>query len=334
VRNQAVRLLAGLPTAEALLAVRDWLEKISDADPRRELALIRALQIFAAHEMPNAELLRDALAAEDPNARAQAVLLGGRWGERLPESFEFHKDLLDAAADEHPRVRLAAIVAAGEIATPDMEAVLQTAEDEPQDASIKLALPSARRAIHGPALPAAAPAPSASRMKTTVAVPAAHGTLRATPEYVATLSAEVRAKGDAQRGAAVFQKAELLCVTCHKVGPLGGGFGPALDALGAAQPLDFIIGAVLEPQREIKEGFETYTFALRDGRSVVGTVVAGTPERFTVRDPAGVETTLAGADVREKTMIGSLMPAGLVDRLSRQELCDLFAYLGSLGKPK
>jgi putative heme-binding domain-containing protein len=329
VRTQATRLLTGLPTAEALLAVRDWLEKIPDADPHRELALVRALHLHAAHETPNPELLREALEAEDPNARAQALLIGGRWGERLPESFEFHKDLLTAAGDDEPRVRLAAIVAAGEIATPDMEAVLQTAEDEPQDAFIRLALQSARRALADPPVLAA----SAPPMKTTVAVPAAHGTLRATPEYVAALSAEVRARGDATRGAQIFQKPELLCLTCHKVGPIGAGFGPALDALGSAQPLDFIIGAVLEPQREIKEGFETYTFTLRDGKTIVGSIVAGTSGRFTVRDPAGVETTLAAADVREKTLVGSLMPAGLVDRLTREELRDLFAYLASLGKP-
>ena len=35
----------------------------------------------------------------------------------------------------------------------------------------------------------------------------------------------------------------------------GGNIGPDLSALGTAQPVDFIIGAILEPQKEIKEGY-------------------------------------------------------------------------------
>ena len=36
----------------------------------------------------------------------------------------------------------------------------------------------------------------------------------------------------------------------------------------------------------------------------------------------------------EKYGLGSLRPAGLVDKLTREELRDLFAYLTSLGKAK
>ena len=54
-----------------------------------------------------------------------------------------------------------------------------------------------------------------------------------------------------------------------------------------------------------------------------------------MRDPAtGAETKFAAADIAELKHIGSFMPAGLIDNLSREELRDLFAYLGQLGKPR
>src|SRR4030095_4772532 len=121
----------------------------------------------------------------------------------------------------------------------------------------------------------------------------ATGQLKATPDFVSALAAEVRTKGDVKRGSEVYRRAELICTTCHKLGDQGGVIGPALDSIGTAQPLDFIIGAVLEPQREIKESFETFAFALKDGHMLTGNIVAGTADRLTLRDPAGAEHSVA-----------------------------------------
>ena len=88
------------------------------------------------------------------------------------------------------------------------------------------------------------------------------------------------------------------------------------------------------PQREVKEGFETFAFAMKDGRMIVGTIVAGTTERFTVRDAGGSEHALTAEQVAERKMIGSLMPAGFVDQLPRKDLRDLFRFLSELGKAR
>jgi mono/diheme cytochrome c family protein len=47
----------------------------------------------------------------------------------------------------------------------------------------------------------------------------------------------------------------------------------------------------------------------------------------------GQVVRIARQDIASRKNAGSVMPAGLVDRLSRDELRDLFAYLASLGKP-
>lgn len=164
---------------------------------------------------------------------------------------------------------------------------------------------------------------------------AATGQLRATPEFVAALVKEVRASGDAKRGAEVFRRAELTCTVCHSLDDKGGKIGPPLDTIGSGQPLDFIIGATLEPQREIKESYEAMQMTAKDGRVATGYIAQRTAEGTTLRDAAtGAETRFAAAEIAEFRPIGSLMPAGLVDRLSREDLRDLFRYLSELGKPR
>jgi putative heme-binding domain-containing protein len=161
-----------------------------------------------------------------------------------------------------------------------------------------------------------------------------YGRIRVSPYTVGSISAEVLTKGDAKHGDEVFHRAELTCITCHHVGNQGGNIGPALDAIGSAQPLDFIIGAVLEPQKEVKEGFETMRITTKKGDEIIGIIVAGNDSEITVRDPGGAEHVVAQADIAKREFIGSLMPAGLTDNLSPEDLRDLFAYLSQLGKVK
>ncbi len=91
---------------------------------------------------------------------------------------------------------------------------------------------------------------------------------------------------------------------------------------------------MLEPQREVKEGFETVRVTTKKGEEIVGIIVAGNDAELVLRDPAGTEHTIAQADVAKREMIGSLMPAGLTDNLAPEDLRDLFAYLTQLGKAK
>src|SRR5437016_6061393 len=82
-----------------------------------------------------------------------------------------------------------------------------------------------------------------------------------TPAEIVAFVAEVRAQGDAKRGADVFRRPQLGCTACHSVNGEGGNIGPNLSALGTAQPMDFIIGAVLDPQKEVKEGYMSISVA-------------------------------------------------------------------------
>ena len=149
------------------------------------------------------------------------------------------------------------------------------------------------------------------------------------------LPAEVTAEGDAARGAKIFRRAELGCLACHAVGAEGGSSGPSLSALGTAQPIDFIIGAILEPQREIKEGYTSISITARNRDEFQGYVVRETSSETVIRDfLQNREIRLAKDDIAERRSSGSIMPSGLVDTLTREEFRDLVRYLSELGQAK
>ena len=159
--------------------------------------------------------------------------------------------------------------------------------------------------------------------------------LKATPEFVGKLAAEVRAQGDAARGRDVFRRADLNCLSCHVVGTEGGTTGPDLNSIGSGQPLDFIIGAVLEPNREVKENYEAIEVTTKDGETYTGYRVRSDAAELQLRDVARHQIVRLRRDqIAAQVQRGSVMPSGLVDHLTRAELCDLFRYLSGLGKAR
>ena len=356
-REQAQQLLFGAETAGLVKALRTWCERLDPHAPDLDFALTQALGVFAAHEAVEVPLLRRGLAAKTPEARVAAAATLARWADRLPLDFDPLEPLADFALDPDPRVRLAAIVAAGNLPRAESMIVILSAAGQPRDRFIDTALIAATAVLKPrwePVLAKGAPGwkpewleliktldipkpkPVAKKVNQQTGAPIVpiYGRLRASPFVQGSICAEVLTKGDAQHGREIFRRPELACLACHRVGDEGGKLGPALDAIGSAQPLEFLIGTVLEPQREVKEGFETVRVTRKQGGEVIGIIVAGNDSELTLRDPAGAEHVIAQSDVAKREFIGSLMPAGLTDQLSPEDLRDLFAYLGGLGKAR
>jgi putative heme-binding domain-containing protein len=150
---------------------------------------------------------------------------------------------------------------------------------------------------------------------------------------IAALAKEVRAQGDPTRGAAVFLRPEMSCSACHAIGGKGGRIGPDLGNLGTAQTVEFIIGAVLMPNREVKEGYVAHQILTKQGERYQAYIVADEPGQLVIRDIAQDRQVRIRKDAIAKRMqTGSPMPPGLTDILTREEFRDLIAYLASLGK--
>jgi len=90
-------------------------------------------------------------------------------------------------------------------------------------------------------------------------------------------------------------------------------------------------GAQQHPQAaRIAQGFATQSFTTTDSRQLTGSVVREGQDEVIIRDLAGAGTTLRKAAVVSRSVSeGSMMPAGLVDTLSVEELASLLAFLES-----
>ncbi|MHC5542767.1 hypothetical protein ACYOEI_31465, partial [Singulisphaera rosea] len=119
------------------------------------------------------------------------------------------------------------------------------------------------------------------------------------------------------------------CTTCHRLEGLGGSVGPDLTKIYETLSFDKRVESILEPSKEIKEGFGTFKVATTDGRVISGLLLADTAEGVTLKDAEGREVRIPAKEVEEKgSDKTSLMPVGVVGHLSFNELADLLAFLG------
>jgi putative heme-binding domain-containing protein len=86
----------------------------------------------------------------------------------------------------------------------------------------------------------------------------------------------------------------------------------------------------LEPSREIREGFENYILKVADGRNLIGFLKTKNKRVVVIQPAGGAPLTVTTDQVLslEPTRT-SLMPPGLLNGLSEQEISDFFAYLRS-----
>jgi putative heme-binding domain-containing protein len=129
------------------------------------------------------------------------------------------------------------------------------------------------------------------------------------------------------------------CVACHKLGGVGTEVGPDLTKLDPKQqsPVE-ILRDVLEPSFRINEKFQSYSFEMKSGKSITGLIVKETPTEVEVLvNPLAKEkpVVLKVSDIDErKKSPTSIMPKGLLDKLTHEEILDLVAYVYAGGDPK
>lgn len=88
----------------------------------------------------------------------------------------------------------------------------------------------------------------------------------------------------------------------------------------------------MRPSKEIAPQFTSWTFVTREGRVVVGVIVAEDREgHVRIGTAEGTVFELDAADIEERhPQNKSIMPERLVDSLTPGEFRDLIAYLANL----
>jgi putative heme-binding domain-containing protein len=123
------------------------------------------------------------------------------------------------------------------------------------------------------------------------------------------------------------------CGKCHRMFDRGGDIGPDLTSYNRAD-LGRMLLALVHPSAEIREGYEVHTVLTVDGRMLSGFKVEDTDQLLVLRGADGQTQTISKEEVDDVfPNEQSLMPEGLVDSLTDDEIRDLFAFLLSTTPP-
>jgi len=131
-------------------------------------------------------------------------------------------------------------------------------------------------------------------------------------------------RGDVKHGKEVFQK---LCQSCHRLGSDGFAIGPDLAGARSGGKEKLLVN-ILDPNREVPPNYFGYVVESKEGESLTGLIVNETASSVTVRQPLGVEVVVPRSQIaRMQASKLSLMPEGLEEGLTSQDLADLVDFI-------
>lgn len=137
-------------------------------------------------------------------------------------------------------------------------------------------------------------------------------------------------EGDKNKGMLVFRK---TCSMCHMVDDMGTDFGPQLTEIGSKLAKEGQYISILHPDAGISFGFEGFRIDLKDGSTLGGIIDSQTETDIDLKLPDGNIRSIKTSDIVSMDQLeNSMMPAGLENAMSTEELVDLVEYLMSLKK--
>ena len=134
--------------------------------------------------------------------------------------------------------------------------------------------------------------------------------------------------GDVRRGHQLFTSQKAACSACHAIGYLGGRLGPDLTRIGQVRTEMDLLESIVYPSASFVRSYEPFTVVVKGGEDVTGIVRKDAPDEVILATGPETEARIARADVLEmRPGKVSLMPDGLEQALTKQELADLLAFL-------
>ncbi|MEZ5043869.1 MAG: DUF6807 family protein [Saprospiraceae bacterium] len=146
-------------------------------------------------------------------------------------------------------------------------------------------------------------------------------------KYQRLLTDQAVASANPQKGKLVFQQ---TCGACHKMYGEGGNIGPDLTGSNRANTA-YLLSNILEPSGEIQDDYRLVVLTMQDGRTYSGNVIAENDRQLTMRIVGQEELQLSKSDIQSKDVTTkSMMPEGLMQNLTDEEILDLVAYMKTL----
>ena len=135
--------------------------------------------------------------------------------------------------------------------------------------------------------------------------------------------------GNREQGRTVFEQA--TCTQCHQVNDKGINFGPDLSEIGSKLSKQGLYESILDPDATVSPAFESVNIVKNNGKAFSGFITSETEMELTLKQVGGVTSTHKTSEIQSRaTSTQSLMPAGLQQLMTFDDLVDLVEYLTSL----
>lgn len=154
-------------------------------------------------------------------------------------------------------------------------------------------------------------------------------------DLVPAVEADFGSGRDFDNGRQMFKLAS--CFSCHRLRDEGFALGPDLAAMPAEWTPTDVLSHIIEPSLKIDEKFQTQIFQMVSGNTISGIVVDEDDESVRIVENPLLEASATvlskdDLDARRRSDV-SIMPKGLLDSLSKEEILDLLAFLMAHGEP-
>lgn len=138
--------------------------------------------------------------------------------------------------------------------------------------------------------------------------------------------------GDAKAGAAVFRNTSAAnCIKCHQIGEEGQMIGPPLTVIGSKLTKAQLYEAILYPSAAIEMGYEAWVVRTKSGEVFSGLKTEDTDDHITIKDTDAKYHDVQKTDIDKLVMQKlSLMPEGLNETMTKQDIVNLVEYLSTL----
>ncbi len=143
--------------------------------------------------------------------------------------------------------------------------------------------------------------------------------------YKTLLTTDQVAAGDLSAGRGLFNK---TCATCHVLYGQGKTAGPDLTGSNRRN-LDYLLENIIDPSASVAADFRMTIVETKSGQVVTGLIVETTEKTLTIQTQQD-RVVVPRSEIEEtKNSQSSLMPEGLLQNLSDEQIRNLAAYLMS-----
>ena len=133
---------------------------------------------------------------------------------------------------------------------------------------------------------------------------------------------------DIRRGQLVFQSAKSACYSCHAIGYLGGKIGPDLTRIGQIRTERDLLESILFPSASFVRSYEPTKVITSSGKIFQGLLKGDDPREIVLTTGPDQTVKISKEDIESmEPGTVSVMPAGLDQQFTPQELADLVAFL-------